>query len=101
MPLYRKKPIVIEAFQMTQEARACSEPWPNWLQEAWNKRPSEQGSLYPQDFPKSDGKDQLMINTLEGAHLVSWDDFIIQGVHGEIYPCKPDIFEATYDRVED
>ena len=60
----------------------------------------EIGSLFPEDFPDSDGTDKLRIQTLEGNQLVSFDDFIIQGVNGEIYPCKPDIFYKTYESVE-
>jgi len=41
------------------------------------------------------------VETLEGKHLVTPNDWIITGVKGEIYPCKPDIFEATYEKVED
>lgn len=41
----------------------------------------------------------LTIDTLEGEMTVSVDDWIIRGVKGEFYPCKPDVFEATYDRV--
>jgi hypothetical protein len=41
-----------------------------------------------------------MIDTLEGVHLVTPGDWIITGVKGEHYPCKPDIFEMTYERVE-
>jgi hypothetical protein len=42
----------------------------------------------------------LEITTLEGKHLASWGDFIIKGVKGEFYPCKPDIFELTYSEVK-
>ncbi len=42
----------------------------------------------------------LVIRTLEGDHCVSNFDYIIRGVQGEYYPCKPDIFDATYERVE-
>lgn len=42
----------------------------------------------------------VVIKTLEGEHLASWGDMIIKGVKGEFYPCKPDIFELTYDLVE-
>jgi len=41
------------------------------------------------------------IRTLEGGHIVSPGDLIITGVNGEKYPCKPDIFEATYERVDE
>lgn len=43
---------------------------------------------------------ELYINTLEGVHHVSVDDYVIQGVNGELYPCKPDIFEKTYELAE-
>lgn len=97
---YRKKSVVIEAFQMTKERRRDNSEWPEWLHEAWNKERFESGSLYCTDSP-GDGTDRLVIHTLEGSHLVDWDDWIIQGVQGELYPCKPDIFEATYEPVDD
>jgi hypothetical protein len=94
---FRKKPVVIEAFQMTRERRADNKDWPNWLHDAWQKQQGGEGSLWPRNYPTSDGADELAIGTLEGVHIVSFDDFIIQGVKGELYPCKPDIFEATYE----
>lgn len=98
---YRKKPVVIEAFQMTRERRGDNADWPSWMHQAWQKEPSEEGSLSCVDFPNSDGTDQLQIRTLEGMHLVGWGDYIIQGIKGELYPCKPDIFEATYEAVRE
>lgn len=100
MAKYRKKPVVIEAFQMTKERRSDNSEWPNWLNEAWNKDHSEEGSLFPSAFPDSNGKDQLNIFTLEGIHKIGWNDYIIQGIKGEIYACKPEIFEATYEKIE-
>ena len=97
MPMFRKKPVVIEAFQMTRAHRADNSDWPAWMNEAWNKEHSADGALYPCTWPDSDGTDELTINTLEGAHHVSFDDWIIRGVVGEIYPCKPDIFASTYE----
>jgi len=91
---FRKKPVVIEAFQMTKERRWDNSEWPEWLHEAWDTE--DEGSLYCVD-----GSDQLLIDTLEGALKVSWGDWIIRGVHGELYPCKPDIFEETYEPVEE
>ena len=96
---YRKKPVVIQAFQMTEERRQTNSEWPNWLHEAWNREHHELGALYPEKHPNSDGNDRLRIVTLEGNQLVSWGDYIIRGVQGEIYPCKPDIFEMTYEEV--
>lgn len=97
---YRKRPVVIEAFQMTMERRQDNKDWPEWLNDAWQKEHDEAGAVYPKDFPKSDCTDELCINTMEGVHTVSFGDYIIQGVKGELYPCKPDIFEMTYEAVE-
>jgi len=94
---YRKKPVVIEAFQMTPERREDNRDWPNWLNMAWQKDRNEPGSLFPTPEP---GVRTLTIHTLEGDHLVSFGDYIIQGVNGELYPCKPDIFEKTYEIAE-
>ncbi|GAB7024740.1 hypothetical protein [Salidesulfovibrio brasiliensis] len=99
MNQYRKKPIIVEAFQMTKERRHDNSEWPEWLHKAWVSKPHETGSVWPEDFPHSSGTDRLMIGTLEGSHRVDWDDYIIQGVKGELYPCKPDVFDVTYEAV--
>ena len=83
MSKYQKKPVVIEAIQ-------------------WNGN-NEEDIL---DFCKgkstftADDK-EIVINTLEGTMHASKGDFIIKGVHGEYYPCKPDIFAETYEKVEE
>jgi hypothetical protein len=94
---FRKKPVVIEAFQMTKERRADNRDWPKWMHEAWMLDRETPGALYPTEEGTRDGT--LSIGTLEGQQLVSWGDWIIRGVNGELYPCKPDIFEATYEAV--
>ena len=99
MPKYRKIPVVIEAFQMTRQRRVDNSEWPNWMHKAWNKERETVGSLYPTEEGTGDGT--LVIGTLEGKHLVSWNDWIIQGVQGELYSCKPDIFDFTYVEKED
>ena len=102
MVKYRKKPVVIEAFQMTEARRWDNSEWPEWLHRAWQKPVSEQGALFCSADGCLEGETHtpVFIQTLEGTHRVSWDDWIIQGVRGELYPCKPDIFAATYERVE-
>lgn len=93
---FRKKPVVIEAFQMTQERRNDNSEWPNWLHRAWNIE--GEGALFiDSDDPE---RQQLCIGTLEGVHRVLWNDWIIQGVKGELYPIKDDIFRQTYDAVD-
>lgn len=92
MTQYRKKPIVIEAVQ-----------WP-----------FQYGSEHPvmERYRVKEGRDTCVvcehalsihgwIHTLEGGHIVCPGDWIITGVQGERYPCKPDIFDATYDLVEE
>ena len=95
---YRKKPVVIEAFQMTEERRWNNVDWPEWLHKAWNMPDLTEGALCID--PDDPAKEKLVIGTLEGVHRVAWGDWIIQGVKGEIYACKPDIFEQTYELAE-
>jgi hypothetical protein len=97
MAKYRKKPVVIEAFQMTKERRWDNSEWPNWLHEAWNTE--GEGSVFID--ADDTARQRLCIGTLEGVYKVSWNDWIIRGVKGELYACKPDVFEMTYEPVED
>lgn len=92
---FRKKPIVIEAFQLTKETRRDNRDWPEWLNRAWNLERHAIGAVAP--FVDGDGHGPLQVSTLEGIMKVSFEDWIIKGVKGELYPCKPDIFEATYE----
>lgn len=90
---YQKKPVVVEAFQMKKQYRE-GENWPWWLLEAWKMNPGAVGAVWS-------GRDCLFVGTLGGAVEVEYGDWIICGVGGELYPCKPDIFEKTYERVGD
>lgn len=92
MPKFRKKPDVIEAVLYAGSGNI--EPRgavPDWIWKAY-----EDGTL-----KATDGGDPLVIKTLEGEMTVSPGDWIVRGTQGEIYPCKPDIFEATHDKVDD
>lgn len=95
---FRKLPVVIEAFQMTKERRWDNKDWPNWLNQAWNTDKNNENAMWIN--PGDEKKERLVLGTLEGVHCVEWDDYIIQGVKGEIYACKPDIFEMTYEKVD-
>lgn len=80
---YRKKPVVIDALQLTEE---------NFIECL--------GFVGEQAFDVcQDSGTGLNIKTLEGVMHASLGDFIIKGVNGEFYPCKPDIFEKTYEKV--
>jgi hypothetical protein len=83
MPKFRKKPVVIEAVQITDATFETPHPNPEHLA----------GVRYdPLQYA-------AFIDTLEGTMRADVGDWIIRGVQGELYPCKPDIFEATYEPV--
>ena len=90
---YRKKPVVIEAFQYNGDfTDKNGVPYaPEWAVKALENNTLYFGSV------GSGPPCELFIATLEGVHHVSIGDYIIQGVQGELYPCKPDIFEKTYE----
>ena len=80
---FKKKPVEIEAIQWKGEWM----PVEHFLDRVGNKRLIRQFG------------DELEIKTLEGTMTAAYGDWLICGVKGELYPCKPDIFEATYDPV--
>lgn len=90
MSRWRKKPIVVEAFQWTADSE--QEEDPVWIVEALRSGKARIHSVGPTCY--------MTIQTLEGEMVAQRCDWIIRGVSGEIYPCKPDIFEATYEPVE-
>jgi hypothetical protein len=89
---FRKKPVVIEAVQWTGD---------NLIEVIRHTGQNASASHYKweeyEDIVRHEG---LKIYTLEGPLMASIGDWIIKGVQGEFYPCKPDIFEATYDKEE-
>lgn len=91
MSKWRKKPVVIEAFRWTGDIH--QEEDPVWVVAAIN---AGIVSFVNNGTPVV----KMVIKTLEGPHLANRGDYIIRGVKGEIYPCKPDIFNDTYEAVE-
>ncbi len=91
MAKFRKKPVVIEAFKFTGDHNQKEDP--EWIVDAIRRGDVSFG--YDQDNVLTG----MIIKTLEGWMEASIGDFVIQGIKGEIYPCKPDIFEATYEAV--
>lgn len=82
---YIKKPVVIEAIKFTKDN------WPGVCE-------FTKGLANPMVIERHpDGKCWCTIHTLEGDHTAMEGDYIIKGVKGEFYPCKPDIFEQTYE----
>ena len=78
---FRKKPVVIEATQ-------------------WFKMGDHPAVIKMPDWVVGFDNEKGWVETLEGGHIVTPGDWIITGVQGEHYPCKPDIFEATYEKAE-
>lgn len=91
---FRKKPVEIEAWQWNFSEE--QEPAPTWMNDALHRYPEPNSAAFEPDHP--DGP-RIAIGTLEGVMVALPGDWIIQGVQGELYPCKPDIFEATYEPV--
>lgn len=89
MSKFRKKPVVIEAWCNTED-----EPHrgiiPDWLHEAMDAGTVSFSNGYHPSF---------YIATLEGTMRADYGDWIIRGIKGELYPCKPDIFDTTYEAV--
>lgn len=94
MAKYVKKPVVIEAIKW--EGQQELEALPVWIQKAIKEQ-----TVWFGINSHNDTTPVMLIETLEGIHKAQVGDYIIQGVKGELYPCKPDIFEATYDEVLD
>ena len=122
MTKYRKKPVVIDAMQTPFDTRSGGEWGGPIANEMWEK--NRQVAIWMVDNGYNgnpDGKDTddwdpqdltddgrplpefginfIEIATLEGTTSAAPGDYIIRGVQGEFYPCKPDIFEATYEQV--
>jgi len=82
---FTKKPVTIEAIEYTGGGNFANPAMPNWMWQAL-----EDGTAFNR-------KGALFLKTLEGEHAVSAGDWVIRGVKGELYPCKPDIFAMTYE----
>ena len=91
MQKFRKKPVVVEAWQWDDQ---IIDEWPAYIKDYT-------GEDSRRVFRLADIGHKLVIPTLEGDHTANRGDWIIRGVRGELYPCKPAIFEATYEPVDD
>ncbi len=93
MSKFRKKPVVIEAFQHRGSWSALVK---------WMESIGPGGFAFQPGTPPPvtvNGNGDVCIETLEGTMIANESDWIIQGVAGDLYPCKPDIFEQTYEPV--
>jgi len=85
---YRKKPVEIDAIIFSRN---------NWEEIVEFTNGNARSMITPRC---PDGKSTCVVGTLEGPHTATEGDFIIKGIKGEFYPCKPDIFAMTYEQVE-
>ena len=97
MAKYRKKPVEIEAFQYDGDLKGSDGKYcvPEWAVEAF-----ENGKLMFMSLSPLHPPCDLYVRTLEGDMHAKVGDYIIKGVNGELYPCKPDIFEKTYEQLD-
>jgi len=87
---YRKRPVVIDAWFASALLYSATKDWkslPDSVKQAYEKG----DVIFHNDY--------ISIITLEGRHRAEKTDMVIRGVKGELYPCKPDIFEATYEQM--
>lgn len=94
---YRKKPVVIEAFEYAEESLSTINALKRFVGKSLISRIHDTAWL----AGTAPAHYELIIRTFEGDHQITLGDFIIKGVAGEFYPCKPDIFRATYEEVID
>lgn len=94
MTLYKKKPVTIEAVQYLENDPLSALEFLGLGNTSVSKLENTTAI-----YKRNDGVWSLDIKTLEGVMTVSNKDYIIKGVRGEFYPCKPDIFEETYEEV--
>lgn len=98
MNKFRKKPVVIEAVQLKETKSSLKEVL-EFTGQRVDTHIKITSDKFDDFFDICLGYGGLRINTLEGTMLANWCDWIIKGINGEFYPCKPDIFENTYERV--
>ena len=94
---YRKIPVTIEAFQLR-----ANEAVPDWFLDAFEH--NLVSDFFTPNFPNTNSKPDFIgcrIHTPEGIVTASPGDYIIRGVNGELYPCKPNIFAKTYEPIEE
>lgn len=97
---YQKKPVVVQAMLLDGTTAEMMDVY-HWIEA------NTSGSFDPLGTPPGNGVSidpatgELMISTLEGIMRAKKGDYIIRGVKGEFYPCKPDVFESTYDHTDE
>lgn len=93
MPQFRKRPVVVEAVQWTNDTRGVS------LNAVWRMKDSLGDDGRSHITFAADGSPALLVKTLEGDMRAEVGDWVIKGVKGEFYPCKPDVFASTYEPI--
>ena len=89
MGRFRKKPVEVEAWEFTREALKSTDSWVRLYGNELHLISQYAGEVL-----------YIEIDTLEGTMRANLGDYIIKGIQGEFYPCKPDIFKATYEEIK-
>lgn len=96
---FRKRPVVIEAIQLIAYTQGLPPIGDSKGSDLWQWMTKNGAGFWMEQ--KDTGPAYMVIQTLEGNHRADILDWIIKGVKGEFYPCKPDIFEMTYEKVDE
>ena len=96
MAKFRKIPVVVEAFLPSHAGWERKSGWPAWLREAISMPMGDPGSVWQARSHVGDDHG-FAVHTREGVMFQKWGGWIIKGVEGELYPCKPCIFDMTYE----
>jgi hypothetical protein len=91
MSTYRKRPVEIEAWPVSELLYA--------MEHDWKALPAPIADAYEAAVIVAPTPDGFTVKTMEGDHFARFEDMLIRGVQGELYPCRPDIFAATYEPV--
>ncbi len=91
MGVYIKKPVIVHAFQLTDDNMNHIQSWPDWLQDAWKKEKYSPGAFW---YDKDWG---FMVETPNGAYRLKNGDYMIQDEEGILFPCLASIFETIYE----
>ena len=95
MAKYKRKEVIFEAFQLTEQTRVDNRDWPEWLNAAWNKERGVLNSVFPTIAGTGDGT--LSVTTPN--NIVPFGYYIVRRPNGDLYPCCADDFTEYFEEV--
>jgi hypothetical protein len=92
-----RRPVIIQAFQMTKERRNDNKDWPEWLNRSWNYDRGDVNAVYPTSEPTPDGeRTTLTLNTVMYEKEIAWGDWIVQNEDGNLFVCSDAEFNRDF-----